>query len=172
MSKRKRGFTRHTYTVMRDSEATTYPPVDPVWMYMRGEGQIAPSPSVASVQAGDADFDVVNEIIVHTKQDYPLLDSSETSDFGIGDAYYPDYVIYKDTPHTAYGQNVWEKNGKNNYRKVTCIYDSGQDYGDYIARRAFRDLNWWEITDFETAVNGVGFTNDLFLSQVLDNRGI
>lgn len=172
MSKRKRGFSRHTYTVMRDTGASVYPPVEPIWMYMRGEGQITPSNGINSIQSGEEDFDIVSEVTVYSKQDFPRLDGTSSHQFGLGEIYRPDYVVYKDTPHTAYGAGVWDMNGKSDYRKITCIYDSGQDYGDYIERRAFKELNWWEITDFQSAVNGVGFVNDLLLSKVLDNRGI
>lgn len=162
MSKRLRGFKRHTYTVGR---RITIP--EEGWMFMRGEGSIASSPSVQSIQTPEAptdSFDMISEINIHTKQDYPRLGSGQSiSDpDGFGRTFNPDYIKWNGVEYVCYGLNLWNGNGQSNYRKITAIYDSGNDLGN----DRFKALSWEEISEFEEATNKTEMALELKLAKI------
>lgn len=161
---RLRNFKRQTYTVIR------YAGLDivtqkPQYRYLRGEGLITPSTSVQTVQTGDVRFDITYEILVYTKQTYPRLDitgiGSQPPDW-LGDDYDPDFVVWHGVTFKPYGISQYAKVGKNDYRKVVCLYDSGGAVGNPKPR----DLLWYEIEDFQEAVNTTEMALEMVLAKI------
>lgn len=170
MSKRKRGLTRHTYTVIRRTEDLSdgYN-----YQYFRGQGQLVP---LNRPKASIVTLDTVNrqeieaELELHTRQDFPVIDGARyRNDDGrfvtIGRRFEPDFVMYKNTPFTTLGINHWENNGQNDYRRCYLGYTSAEE--QLIAEGGFYEVHWDEVSDFETAVNGVEFMNTLVLDKVM-----
>lgn len=177
MSKRKRGFTRHTYTVVRKSLGNewvegVYTEVD-VYTYFRGQGQLVPlnRPKGTLSNVG-ARLEIEAELELHTKDDYPRIDPyNYTTGNGSNQVTYgsqvdPDFVIYKNTPFTALGLNSWLNNGQNDYNRIYLGYTSVEE-GIVSDLGNLYSLDWDEISSFETAVNGVEFMNTLVLDKVM-----
>lgn len=152
-----RNWKRHTYTVIREESFSNV-------RYYRGEGLIQPSSSVASIQVGTTAFEINNEIIIYTQQDFPKLDTSFISgkpeDF-IGDSYSPDYIVWHGVSYYAYGLGLWSRLGKNSYRKVVCFYNSGNP-----ELPTAREINWYEIDDFNKAVDTTEMALELKLAKI------
>jgi len=166
MSKRTRGLTRHIYTVIRKDYDD--------YIYKRGEGQLVPLNRPKSSLEPVADLqrlEIEAELELHTRQDFPVIDPSvytnEGGRFtGIGKSVDPDYVMFKGSPFTTIGINYWENNGQSSYRRCYLIYTSAEE--NIVNDRAFYEVDWSNLSQFEQAVDGVEFMNTLVLSKVIN----
>ena len=149
---RKRNFRKNTYTVLRKQGDDR--------VVMRGVGLVQPSVAVQAVQEGETTVTIVHEISVTTTDVYPAIDRTVSSNNEYGRFYFPDEVVWTGIPYQVYGQNLWAQQGKDEYRELTCVYDS-------VLPQTIVDPDWTEITDFETAVDSVEIVNELKLSKVI-----
>lgn len=149
----KRNFSKNVYTVVEKYNDN--------YTYYRGIGNIQPSPSVASIQSTETQFNLNHEIKIITRQDYPKLDVNASGD-EYGDTFQPSYVMWTGVPYTCYGQNIWTQQD-DTYRNLLASYDSSNEILQYV-----RDLDWSEISNFQEAINGVEIVNELKLSNVIE----
>lgn len=159
----KRNFTKNTYTIARRQHTTTSAITDD-YMYIRGVGLLSPSPSIATVETDENSFDLNHEILIKTRQEYPALDNINGSANDYGLLYAPDVVIWTGRPYVTYSQDLFAKQGKDNQRQATLIYDSGEtEWRDaHLA-----DPDWSEIDAFIAAVNSVEVVLELKLTNVI-----
>lgn len=157
----KRNSKRYTYTVARrnyESDVIS----DDTFEYFRGEGLVQPRPSVNSVQTAEGTFELTGEIDVFTRDPYPVLDSYNETIYGR--LYSPDVVMWSGVPYVTYGANLWDAEGKNSYRKMTCLFSSEESWNE----SNIRSLNWDEISEFKKAIDATELVNEFKLNKVLN----
>lgn len=157
----KRNSKRYTYTVARRNYESDVLNED-TFQYFRGEGIINPRPSVNSVQTASGAFSLSGEIDVFTRDPYPVLDGDNVDIYGRN--YTPDVVMWSGVPFVAYGANLWEAEGKNSYRRMTCLFTSEETWDE----SSVRSLNWDEIKDFKLAIDCTELVIEFKLNKVLN----